>query len=39
MESPLGRPKRRCEYNIKMGLKEVGYETVNWIKVALNRVQ
>jgi len=28
---PLGRPKRRGEDNIKMGLKEVLWVDMNWI--------
>jgi hypothetical protein len=27
---PLGRPRRRCEYNIR----EVGWEDMNWIELA-----
>jgi hypothetical protein len=30
-KSPLERPKRRCEDNIKMYLKEIGWKGVNWI--------
>jgi hypothetical protein len=29
--SPLGRPRHRCEDNITMYLKEIGWEGVNWI--------
>jgi homogentisate 1,2-dioxygenase len=32
--SPRGRSRRRWEYNIKLNLKEVGYEIVNWINLA-----
>ena len=32
----LGKPKRRWE-NIKMNIKETGYEYVDWIHVAQNR--
>ena len=28
---PLGRPRRRWEDNIKMGLKEVVWESMDWI--------
>jgi hypothetical protein len=28
---PLGRPKRRCENNIKMDLQEVGWGYMGWI--------
>jgi hypothetical protein len=35
---PLGKPRSRWEDNIEMDLKEVGYQTVNWIHPAQNRV-
>jgi hypothetical protein len=28
---PLGRPRRRCEDNIKMDLQEVGCGVMDWI--------
>jgi hypothetical protein len=31
---PLGRPKRRWEDNIKMDLREVGWEGADWIDLA-----
>jgi hypothetical protein len=31
---PLGRTKRRWEDDIKIDLKEVGWEGVNWINLA-----
>ena len=31
---PLGRPRRRWEDNIKMGLQEVGCGDMNWFKLA-----
>jgi len=34
---PLGRPRRRWEDNIKMDLKEVGCEGVDWIELAQDR--
>jgi hypothetical protein len=34
---PVGRPRRRWEDNIKMDLKEVGYEGVDWIELAQDR--
>ena len=34
---PLGRPRRRWEDNIKMDLKEIGWEDVDWIDVAQDR--
>ena len=30
-KSPLGRPRRRWEGNIRMDLKEVGINTRNWV--------
>ncbi|KAJ4433807.1 hypothetical protein ANN_16119 [Periplaneta americana] len=34
---PLGRPRRRWEDNIKMDLREVGYEDRDWINLAQDR--
>ena len=34
---PLGRPRRRWECNIKMYLREVGCECMNWIELAQDR--
>jgi hypothetical protein len=31
---PLGRPRRRWEDNIKMGLREIGFGDVDWIHLA-----
>jgi hypothetical protein len=36
---PLGRPRRGWEYNIKMNLREIGIDGVNWIQLAQDRVQ
>jgi hypothetical protein len=36
---PLGRPGCRWEYNIKMDLREIGIDEVNWIQLAQERVQ
>jgi hypothetical protein len=36
---PLGRPRRRWEYNIKMDLREIGIDGANWIQRAQDRVQ
>ena len=34
---PLGRPRRRWEYNIKMDLQEVGCGGMDWIEQAQDR--
>jgi hypothetical protein len=34
---PLGRPKHRWEDNIKMDLREIRWNGMNWIKLAQNR--
>ncbi|KAJ4441439.1 hypothetical protein ANN_11294 [Periplaneta americana] len=34
---PLGRPRRRWEDNIKMDLREVGYDDREWINLAQDR--
>jgi hypothetical protein len=34
---PLGRPRRRWEDNIKMGLQEVGWEGMVWLDLAWDR--
>jgi hypothetical protein len=34
---PLGRPRRRWEDNIKMDLRKIGWEGVNWIHLAQDR--
>ena len=31
---PLGRPRRRCEDNIRKDLKEIGINTRNWVNSA-----
>jgi hypothetical protein len=36
---PLGRPRRRGEDNIKMNLRDIGIDAVNWIRLAQLRVQ
>ncbi|KAJ4429870.1 hypothetical protein ANN_22074 [Periplaneta americana] len=36
---PLGRPRRRWEDNIKMVLREVGYDGRDWINLAQDRDQ
>jgi hypothetical protein len=37
--SPFERLRHRCENNIKMDVKETGYEGMNWTQVALDNVQ
>jgi hypothetical protein len=34
---PLGRPRRRCVDNIKMDLREVGWDGMDWIDLAQDR--
>jgi hypothetical protein len=34
---PLGRPRRKWEDNIKMDLREIGFEDVDWIRLAHDR--
>jgi hypothetical protein len=36
---PLGRPRHRWENNIRMGLREMGWEGVDWIHLAQDRGQ
>ena len=36
---PLGRPRLRCEDNIKMDLREVGCDPRDWITLAEDRDQ
>jgi hypothetical protein len=36
---PLGRPSRRWVNSIKMDLREIGWDGIDWIKLAQNRVQ
>jgi hypothetical protein len=37
-KGPLGRPRRRCEDNIKMDGREIGIDGMNWIRLAQDRV-
>jgi len=34
---PLGRPRRRWDDNIEMGLQEVGCRGMDWIELAQDR--
>jgi hypothetical protein len=34
---PPGRPRRRCDDNIKMDLQKVGYGGMDWIELAQDR--
>ena len=36
-KKPLGRPRRRCEDNIKMGFEEVGRGCGDWMELAQDR--
>jgi hypothetical protein len=36
---PLGRPRRRCVDNIKMDLREIGWDGVEWTDIAQDRDQ
>jgi hypothetical protein len=38
-ENPKWRPKRRWEDNIRMDLRETGWEGVDWVRLAQNRDQ
>jgi hypothetical protein len=37
--SPFGRPRHKWEDNIKMDLREIGTEVVDWIHLAQDRDQ
>jgi hypothetical protein len=36
-KGPLGRPRRRWVYNIKMDLREIGWNGMDWIDLAQYR--
>jgi hypothetical protein len=36
---PLGRPRRRWVDNIKMDLREIGWDDIDWIDMAQDRGQ
>jgi hypothetical protein len=35
----LGKPRHRCGHNIKMDIKEIVFEDVDWINQAQDRYQ
>jgi hypothetical protein len=37
LKRPLGRPRRRWEDGIRMDLREIGLESVDWIRLAQDR--
>jgi hypothetical protein len=39
VQTPLGRPRHRWEGNIKMDLKEIGWEDMDWMYFAPDRDQ
>jgi hypothetical protein len=38
-KGPLEEPRHRCENNIKMDLKEIGWEGMDWIHLTQDRDQ
>jgi hypothetical protein len=38
-KSPLGRPRRRWVNNIKMNLREIGWDGMDWIDLTQDRDQ
>jgi hypothetical protein len=34
---PFGRPRRRWENNMRLVLREIGWEVVNWIQLPQDR--
>jgi hypothetical protein len=34
---PLGRPRLRWEYNIKMNLREIGWGGMDWLRTGTSR--
>jgi hypothetical protein len=36
---PLGRPRRRWVVNIKVNIREIGWDVVDWIDMAQDRDQ
>jgi cephalosporin hydroxylase len=38
-KKPLGRPRRGCEYNIRMNVRKIRWEGVDCIRLAQDRDQ
>jgi hypothetical protein len=38
-KGPLGRPRERCEDDIKMDIREIEWECVDWIHLSQDRDQ
>jgi hypothetical protein len=38
-KTPLGRPRRRRVHNIKIDLREIGWDGMDWIDLAQNTDQ
>jgi hypothetical protein len=38
-KKPLGRPRSRRQDNIRLDLREIGFEIVDWINVAQDKDQ
>jgi hypothetical protein len=38
-KGPLGRPRRRWKYNIKIDLEDIGWGVMDWIDLARDRDQ
>jgi hypothetical protein len=36
---PLGRPRRKWEYNVKINLRDIGIDAAKWIRLAQDKVQ
>jgi hypothetical protein len=34
---PFGRPGRRCDYNVRVVVREIRWESVKWIHLAQDR--
>jgi hypothetical protein len=38
-KSPLGKPRRKCENNIEINLREIGWGVMDWIYLARDKDQ